>query len=80
MGKLLSVMYCVLNIYEGILMNALPVVAHCQNKYKRFALSVQLYCSTAHKTSRQSIPTLYAKKNITKARTLLYTAVHGLPF
>ena len=55
MGKLLSamlhfVMYCVLNIYEGILMSALPVVAHCQNKYKCFALSVQLYCSTAHKT------------------------------
>ena len=87
MVKLLSVMllfviyYCLLNICEGILMSASPMAARCQHACKRFTLSVQLYCFAAHKnSSRQSIPMLYAKKNVTKAHTLLYTAVHGLPF
>ena len=31
-------------------------------------------------SSRQSIPTFYAKKNVTKAHTLLNIAGHGLPF
>ena len=47
---LLLVIYCLLNIYEGILTSALPMAAHCQHTCKHFALSVQLYCSTAYKT------------------------------
>ena len=31
-------------------MSALPTAAHCQHACKRFALSVQLYCSTEYKT------------------------------
>ena len=54
-GKLLSamllfVMYCLLNIYEGILMSTSSMASHCQHICKHFALSVQLYCSTVHKT------------------------------
>ena len=55
MGKSLSVMllfviYCLLNIYEGILMSVLPMAAHCQHACKHFALYTQLYCSTTYKT------------------------------
>ena len=55
MGKLLSavllsVMYCVLNIYEGILTSPLSMASHCQLACKHFTLSIQLYFSTAHKT------------------------------
>ena len=74
---LIFVIYWLLSIYEGILMSALPMVAHCQYACKRFALSVQLYC--LYNSSHQSIPTLYARKKVTKVPTLLYTAVHGLP-
>ena len=47
---LLFVIYCVLNIYEGMLMSATPMVAHCRCTCKHFALPIQLYCSTAYKT------------------------------
>ena len=46
---LLFVTYCLLNISEGILMSPSPMAAHCQYACKRFALPVQLYCSTAYK-------------------------------
>ena len=47
---LLSVTHCVLKIYEGMLMSASPMAAHCQHACKRFTLYAQLYCSTAYKT------------------------------
>ena len=47
---LLFVIHCLLNIYEGMLMSASPMAAHCQHAYKHFALFVQLHCSTAYKT------------------------------
>ena len=47
---LLFVIYCLLNIYEGMLMSALPMVAHCQHTSKRFALYALLYCSIVYKT------------------------------
>ena len=55
MVKLLSVVlffviYCLLNIYKGILMSAKPMAAHCQHVCKCFALYAQLYCSTTYKT------------------------------
>ena len=31
-------------------MSASPMAAYCQHMFKRFALSVQLYCSTTYKT------------------------------
>ena len=43
------IIYCLLNIYGGILVSALPMVVHCQHACKRFALSVKLYCSTVYK-------------------------------
>ena len=46
-------------------MSALPTVANCQHACKRFALSIQLYCSTEYKT----LDVVY-EENITKARTL----------
>ena len=47
---LLFVIYCLLNIYKGILMSALPMAAHCQHTWKCFTLYAQLYCSTTYKT------------------------------
>ena len=47
---LIIVIYCLLNIYKGIIMSALPMAAHCQHVCKHFALYAQLYCSTAYKT------------------------------
>ena len=86
-GKSLSamlffVMYCLLNIYKCILMSASPMAADCQHACKHFVLSVQLYCSTAHKTLlANQYRHLYAKKlSLKLVHTLLYTAVHGLPF
>ena len=84
--RLLSVMllfvilYCLMNIYEGILNNASPMPAHCQHACKHFTMSVQLDCSTTYKLFSPIILTLSGKKNATKAHTLLYTAVHGLLF
>ena len=43
------VMYRPVNIYEGILMSASQMAAHCQHACKCLALYVQLYCSTAYK-------------------------------
>ena len=71
---------CYILSTEGILVSASPTAAHCQHTCKCFTLSIQLYCSTVYNSSHQSILTLYVKKNATTARTLLYAAVHGLPF
>ena len=48
---LIFVIYCLLNIYEGVLMNASPMAAQCQHVCKCFALSIHLYFSTAYKNS-----------------------------
>ena len=53
MVKSLSVMLLFVvteHLYEGILTSASPMVADCQHVCKRFALSIQIYCSTAYKT------------------------------
>ena len=85
MVKSLSVMlrfviYCLLNIYEGILMSGLPMAAHCQNACKCFTLYAQLYCSTTYKTFSPINTVAVCQENVTKARTLLYTVVHDPPF
>ena len=51
MMKSLSVFvtYCLLNIYEGILISASPMSCYCQYACKCFTLSVKLYCSTMYK-------------------------------
>ena len=55
--------YCLLNIYEGILTSASPMAACYQHVCKCFAMFIQLYYSTTHKTL---FANQYAKKNITK--------------
>ena len=47
---LIFVIYCLLNIYKGILISTSPMAVHCQHVCKHSHLSVQLYCSTAYKT------------------------------
>ena len=46
---LIFVMYWLLNIYEGVLMSALPMAAHCQHVCVHFTSSIQLYCFTVYK-------------------------------
>ena len=85
MVKLLSVMlrfaiYCLLNIYEGMLMSGSPMAAHCQHACKRFTLYAQLYCSTTYKTFSPINTDAVCQENVTKARILLYAAVRDPPF
>ena len=74
------VIYCLLNIYEGILMSASPMAVHCQHAWKRFTLYAQLYCSTTYKTFSPINTDAVCQENVTKPCTLLYTVVHDPPF
>ena len=51
-------------------------ITHANVLFCMFNFTVVLHRNSSH----QSILMLYAKKNVTKACTLLYTAVHGPPF
>ena len=86
MGKLLSVMLLFVIILStkhlqkytyGCIANGGLLPTHVQTF--RFVRSTLLFYHIKN-SSCQSILTLHAKKDVTKARTLLYTAVHGLPF
>ena len=82
MRKSLSVMlvfviYDLLNICKGIIMSTSPMTAHCQYMYKRFVLSIQLYCSTAYKIL---LTNQYWCCMPRKMSLNMYTAVHGQPF
>ena len=61
-------------------MSTSPMAAQCQHACKRFALSVELYWSTAYKLFLPINIDDVCQKCHYKACTLLYTAVHGLPF
>ena len=69
---LLFVIYCLQNIYEGILKSASPTLS---------TISLCPFNFTVLPHIKLFLPLmLLAKKNITKACTLLYTTVHGPPF
>ena len=50
-------------------MNASPMATHYQHACKHFTLSVQLYCSTAHKIFLPIFTDVVCKENLTKAST-----------